>query len=790
MTSQKSSANPRFYTFRTTLASNFLLPLLNMLALTFLMPVMNFLFLKEFGDRSASMGQNAASATLKETYKYLLFPEASSYSAFAIIVTVGCSVLLGVMMFRFIASKKTVNVYYSLGITRKALFLSKYLAGVLMLAVAVAVPLLINLILNFSYLGSSWQLWSATAYYFWSFSILACFSFTVTAAVFSCVGTVAEGCFFPLAILGAPMIVLYCLQYLMETLFGNPYGHYFMGYSSVDLPTAFKSFNPLLFLYDGVNNLSLLDAEGKLVPSMYGGEGIVWSKPDFLPLILWTLAIVAVMFLGMHLFKKRKAEICGFLGANSAMNFLITFLLGLLGFGLSIHFVADKLPLALAILIGLAVYAVIYCIVDLALIRNWKDFLHGFVKLPIHLGISLVIGVVFATGFFGFSTRVPELSEIKSAAITVPSDTFLGVGCSGSSWGADYSWGALGNMLDGLTEEADINFVRQLHEQIVESGDQELTVNQPGVAREDQVSWATIQVVYELKNGRRLLRHYNNVPVKAVTQLLNVEDTEAGKEQIRSLLTEAPVQTAGYGEGWITQTIQEKGAILLLSPYMEKETPITLSTEQRKVLLQCIADDLTAQKAAQRYFPTKPLIGLITIHNSESGSYDSAGGTNRSPSSASYTGYTVYLTEDMQKTIQFLQANGLYDSIGQPAEVESVEVVRAMEERSYYRDDLEYESFFFIGGWQSQKMFEENQKNEVEMAAQGYYDNNNKPMLGNAVKIEDAKQAQEVASLSHISYFYGVDGYFVRAKLAGGQGYTCMFLPESVAPQYVKDAVK
>ena len=47
-----------------------------------------------------------------------------------------------------------------------------------------------------------------------------------------------------------------------------------------------------------------------------------------------------------------------------------------------------------------------------------------------------------------------------------------------------------------------------------------------------------------------------------------------------------------------------------------------------------------------------------------------------------------------------------------------------------------------------------------------------------------------MVSLSHIAYFYGVDGYFVRAKLADGKGYTCMFLPESVAPQYVKDAVK
>ena len=427
MTSPKSSINPRLYTFRTALTSNFLMPLLNMAALAFCIPVMNLIRILSINNAAASPRQGETVVSLKETYRYLLMGDAE-FAPLAILAVVGCSVLLGVMMFRFIASKKTVNVFYSLGITRKSLFVSKYLAGVLMLVVSVALPLLFNLILNFSYLGSSWQLWSATAYYFWSFSILACFSFTVTAAVFSCVGTVAEGCFFPFVILGSPMIILYCLQYLMETLFGNPYGEYFMGYGTTDLPTTFKAFNPILFLYDGVNNLSALDASGKLIPSSYG-EGAPWVKPNFLPLVFWTIAVVAVMFLGMYLFRKRKAEICGFLGANPVLNFFITFLLGFLGFGLVIHVTQAKLPMALAIVVGLLVFTVIYCIVDFALIRNGKEFLRGLKKLPIHLGITLIIGIVFATGLFGFSTRIPELSEIQSASITVPAESIIGTGC-------------------------------------------------------------------------------------------------------------------------------------------------------------------------------------------------------------------------------------------------------------------------------------------------------------------------------------------------------------------------
>ena len=750
-----------------------------MAALAFCIPVMNLIRILSINNAAASPRQGETVVSLKETYRYLLIGDAE-FAPLAILAVVGCSVLLGVMMFRFIASKKTVNVFYSLGITRKSLFVSKYLAGVLMLVVSVALPLLFNLILNFSYLGSSWQLWSATAYYFWSFSILACFSFTVTAAVFSCVGTVAEGCFFPFVILGSPMIILYCLQYLMETLFGNPYGEYFMGYGTTDLPTTFKAFNPILFLYDGVNNLSALDASGKLIPSSYG-EGAPWVKPNFLPLVFWTIAVVAVMFLGMYLFRKRKAEICGFLGANSVLNFFITFLLGFLGFGLVIHVTQAKLPMALAIVVGLLVFTVIYCIVDFALIRNGKEFLRGLKKLPIHLGITLIIGIVFATGLFGFSTRIPELSEIQSASITVPAESIIGTGCIGSSYGSEYNWGSLGNMLEGIEAEEDLRLVRQVHERIIQTGDQKITANQEGIAREDQFVESTIQVVYQLKNGKQLMRHYYHVPVQAINQLLHIEDTEAGREQIQKLLT-APL-TSRY-DNWVQESIQKTGAIVLWSPDLEQETELSLSEPQRRMLLQCVADDLTAQKADQRYFPTQQLLGLIHIQDSERNMGYGGSGGMRMPSVSTMDGYTVYLTKEMQKTIQFLQSNGFYNAIGRPAEVESVKIVRAREEENHAPEHLRYDSFFFIGSWQSSKyMAEEVQKYESQG---GVYES----AFKNAVEIADAKQAQEIADRSHIAYFYGVDGYFVQVKLAGDKGYTCMFLPESAAPQYVKDAVK
>ena len=121
MTSPKSSINPRLYTFRTALTSNFLMPLLNMAALAFCIPVMNLIRILSINNAAASPRQGETVVSLKETYRYLLMGDAE-FAPLAILAVVGCSVLLGVMMFRFIASKKTVNVFYSLGITRKSPF--------------------------------------------------------------------------------------------------------------------------------------------------------------------------------------------------------------------------------------------------------------------------------------------------------------------------------------------------------------------------------------------------------------------------------------------------------------------------------------------------------------------------------------------------------------------------------------------------------------------------------------------------------------------------------------------
>ena len=64
----------------------------------------------------------------------------------ALVLVAICGLAMAICTFNFITSKKQVNVYYSLGITRTKLFLGKYLSGITLLAISTFIPLFITIL--------------------------------------------------------------------------------------------------------------------------------------------------------------------------------------------------------------------------------------------------------------------------------------------------------------------------------------------------------------------------------------------------------------------------------------------------------------------------------------------------------------------------------------------------------------------------------------------------------------------------------------------------------------------
>ena len=124
--------------FRRALASALPAALPYFISILLLFTLSTFIDILGYDSRIAQDAQQYISAgepvpTLQSLYRYILFNTEMGFlplQLFAILMPV----LLGFVLFRFMANKRTVNVFYSLGLTRRSLFMTRYLAGQLLLS--------------------------------------------------------------------------------------------------------------------------------------------------------------------------------------------------------------------------------------------------------------------------------------------------------------------------------------------------------------------------------------------------------------------------------------------------------------------------------------------------------------------------------------------------------------------------------------------------------------------------------------------------------------------------------
>ena len=221
-----------------------------LLSMLILFTGITFQFVLTYDSKFAPYLQQNSSPTLRSIYRYVLF-ESDGLLPLQICVLLA-PVVLGICLFRFMASKRTVNVYYSLGFSRQSLFWCRYMAGELLLLLSSLIPVAANVFLNLAYFGSSRGLWIAAGSVLAALVILSSLSFAVTALVFSCVGTIGEGALYSVLLLLSPTILLAGAEGLMNCVWGNPYGATFetMEYNSVlfTMISSYQQVQPLFLL--------------------------------------------------------------------------------------------------------------------------------------------------------------------------------------------------------------------------------------------------------------------------------------------------------------------------------------------------------------------------------------------------------------------------------------------------------------------------------------------------------------------------------------------------------------
>lgn len=213
-------------TFRFSVAhaikKNFILPLATfVLSMIFYLTGFCWDVLSEAKNKAAITGQNVMKL-MREAYEVFIFdseraayePLISFYPALLVVI----SLLVGVLLFRFVTNKKTVNVYYSLGIKRADLYTARLVAGIIMMLAATLIPLAVSLGINLHFFGSSVMLWRTFLFYAVHNVICVLAGLTISAAVSSCVGTVVESLGFSAVLAAFPSVVTMCVNYSVPAI--------------------------------------------------------------------------------------------------------------------------------------------------------------------------------------------------------------------------------------------------------------------------------------------------------------------------------------------------------------------------------------------------------------------------------------------------------------------------------------------------------------------------------------------------------------------------------------------
>lgn len=659
---------------------------------------------------------------------------------------------LSISLFKFMLVKRTSDAYFSLGITRKKLFLTHFMAGTLLLLLGILIPFTISLVLNilaFSSLGSISLMLKCFAYLSIGYFVLSLVSFSLTALCCCLAGTISEAITFTSVLLAIPSILFYGVNCLTKhLLLGNSFGAFASSSSTQINPGLlwqFSFLNPALFFYKASKTYS---------SNYVRFDGYVLPKISYCLLICWFITIIAFILLSIFFLSKRKAEIADISGKNKLMGVISSYTLAFLGFCLIVNIGSD-ISIYGSLILGAIIFAIVYIIFELILLSNRKELRKSLFLLPPMLSSVLIIVVILMTGGLGYSKRIPNLSTIKSVEMTyVGSPNYLNAKINGVSDGKSYY--IMSNYK--YTTSEDIEKVANLHKSLIEQGKGNYLVNN----NDFKSTFVPYDIVikYSLQNGQTLTRYYDRTTLDELSQLLDLDNTA----KVKKSMSDTIVGNGDSSQMYWAPGAFKNGYIYLSNNWYINPERVDLDASKRKQLLSCISKDVQNQSIKDRYFSLKPALGVIMFtHNTDEDSLTFSYNLENS---------VVYITDSFFNTINFLKENNLYQYFTNKVNLESVTFQK-------------YDPFVGIN---------KNYKPESQYFM-GYISNDGYQFIvtkdfGKDLVIDDPSQLKELSGLLQNNYFMSTGGYLASVKIKGTDKYVYKFLPAQNAPDYVKNSIK
>ncbi len=321
----------------------------------------------------------------------------SEYMIIPMLMSIVVPTIAGLLIFRYIHSKKTSVFVHSLPVKRGANFVSSVLSALTLMAVPVVLNTLILIIMS---LAAYSALFSVGDCITWM--LLNLFSLFV---MFSCVCFVASITGNSFAMIGLN-VIFHSLGLILAAAFTMVSEIFLFGFAGEG------------FLIDKVFNNSFITR----IPTIMTSWGYVTDKVYtgyIIDIVIFIITALVLYAFSGFLYAKRRMEtaedVAGFGCLNHIFKYMITFVGAIAAFAIFCFSIYES-PLILWLMV-LIISAVIYFGVEMILkktLRVWKSY-KGY--LGFAAAFALVMCVFSLTSFFGFETYIPKGEKVKSVAV-------------------------------------------------------------------------------------------------------------------------------------------------------------------------------------------------------------------------------------------------------------------------------------------------------------------------------------------------------------------------------------
>lgn len=358
-------------------------------------------------------------------------------------------VLVSILLFKYTNEEKSSSFIHGLPISKRKLYITNILTGIVMYVIPFLANLIIMLLLNLGEMGKYLQFadimkWFGVCMLYNTIF----FSFATFIGTF-CASKISHG-ILTYILMYAPVGVLVLTSEITEYLL---YG--------------FKGFSDNLEEFTKLPFIKIIE-DFREMGSYYLSQTIEFETST---IVIYIISVIVLLVLGYFIYKKRKLEITkefiAFKGIRSFVKYAATFLVNLLSY-MYFYDIIGKHNIR-TLLASFIITLIAYLIIEMILKKTYKVFksIIGFIIYAVIITITFVI---LNTGAFGYETRIPKAEDVQEVSFEVRNETI------------------------NFKEKQNIENIINLQQKLVD---------------EKKKGYTEYTLEYKLKDGRKITRKYD-----------------------------------------------------------------------------------------------------------------------------------------------------------------------------------------------------------------------------------------------------------------------------------------